>query len=68
MTSLCDNSNPNAAMAEKLYGISGAGLFGYSHLFGGYAGRPGAVRPRALCRCGSDEGTGEHQRRTGACS
>lgn len=38
MTSLCDNSNPNAAMAEKLYGSSSAGLFGYSHLFGGYAG------------------------------
>ena len=36
--SLCDNSNPNASMAEKLYGFSGAGLFGYSHLFGGYAG------------------------------
>jgi threonine dehydrogenase-like Zn-dependent dehydrogenase len=38
MTSLCDNSNPNAAMAEKVYGSSGSGLFGYSHLFGGYAG------------------------------
>jgi threonine dehydrogenase-like Zn-dependent dehydrogenase len=36
--SLCDNSNPNAWMAEKLYGHSPAGLFGYSHLFGGYAG------------------------------
>lgn len=36
--SLCDNSNPNAWMAEKLYGYSAAGLFGYSHLFGGYAG------------------------------
>jgi len=37
--SLCDNSNPNAWMAEKLYGYSGSGLFGYSHLYGGYAGR-----------------------------
>jgi len=36
--SLCDNSNPNASMAERLYGYSGAGLFGYSHLFGGYSG------------------------------
>jgi threonine dehydrogenase-like Zn-dependent dehydrogenase len=36
--SLCDNSNPNAAMAEKLYGASPAGLFGYSHMMGGYAG------------------------------
>lgn len=36
--SLCDNSNPNARMAEGLYGFSGSGLFGYSHLYGGYAG------------------------------
>lgn len=36
--SLCDNSNPNAPLAEKMYGSSGAGLFGYSHLYGGYAG------------------------------
>jgi threonine dehydrogenase-like Zn-dependent dehydrogenase len=36
--SLCDNSNPNAWMAEKFYGHSPAGLFGYSHLLGGYAG------------------------------
>src|SRR5919108_1008394 len=36
--SLCDNSNPNAWMAEQLYGYSPAGLFGYSHLMGGYAG------------------------------
>lgn len=36
--SLCDNSNPNAWMAEKVYGASPAGLFGYSHMMGGYAG------------------------------
>jgi threonine dehydrogenase-like Zn-dependent dehydrogenase len=36
--SLCDNTNPNAGAAEMLYGHSSAGLFGYSHLFGGYAG------------------------------
>jgi threonine dehydrogenase-like Zn-dependent dehydrogenase len=36
--SLCDNSNPNAVMADQLYGFSGSGLFGYSHLYGGYAG------------------------------
>jgi threonine dehydrogenase-like Zn-dependent dehydrogenase len=36
--SLCDNSNPNAWMAEELFGHSPAGLFGYSHLLGGYAG------------------------------
>ncbi|MEH2048031.1 zinc-dependent alcohol dehydrogenase [Nostoc sp.] len=36
--SLCDNSNPNAWMAEKMLGHSPSGLFGYSHLTGGYAG------------------------------
>ena len=36
--SLCDNSNPNAFMAEKVYGASPADLFGYSHMLGGYAG------------------------------
>ncbi|RYG26374.1 glutathione-dependent formaldehyde dehydrogenase [bacterium] len=38
MTSLCDNSNPNAAMTAKVYGDSPAGLFGYSHMMGGYDG------------------------------
>jgi len=37
-TSLCENSNPNAWMAEKMWGHSPAGLFGYSHMLGGYAG------------------------------
>ncbi len=36
--SLCDNSNPNADLVERVYGYSPAGLFGYSHLFGGYSG------------------------------
>jgi threonine dehydrogenase-like Zn-dependent dehydrogenase len=36
--SLCENSNPNAWMAEKLYGYSPCGIFGYSHMLGGYAG------------------------------
>ena len=34
----CERSNPNHKMAEKLWGHSPAGLFGYSHMFGGYAG------------------------------
>jgi len=34
----CDNSNPNAVIAEKMFGQSPAGLFGYSHMVGGYAG------------------------------
>jgi threonine dehydrogenase-like Zn-dependent dehydrogenase len=36
--SLCENSNPNAAIAEKMMGHSPAGIFGYSHMMGGYAG------------------------------
>jgi threonine dehydrogenase-like Zn-dependent dehydrogenase len=36
--SLCDNSNPDAWIAEGMYGFTGSGLFGYSHIYGGYAG------------------------------
>jgi threonine dehydrogenase-like Zn-dependent dehydrogenase len=36
--SLCENSNPNAGMAETLWGHASAGMFGYSHLTGGFAG------------------------------
>ncbi|HKY07120.1 MAG TPA: zinc-dependent alcohol dehydrogenase [Candidatus Binatia bacterium] len=38
MFSLCENSNPNAPIAQKLFGHSPAGLFGYSHMLGGFAG------------------------------
>jgi threonine dehydrogenase-like Zn-dependent dehydrogenase len=38
MYSLCENTNPNAWMAEKLWGYSPCGIFGYSHMLGGYAG------------------------------
>jgi threonine dehydrogenase-like Zn-dependent dehydrogenase len=34
----CDNTNPNADVLEGLYGFSGSGIYGYSHLYGGYAG------------------------------
>lgn len=36
--SACDNTNPNAHLMETMYGYSGSGLFGYSHMMGGYAG------------------------------
>lgn len=36
--SCCENSNPNAPLAEKIMGHSPAGIFGYSHMMGGYAG------------------------------
>jgi threonine dehydrogenase-like Zn-dependent dehydrogenase len=38
MYSLCENSNPNAGIAEKFFGHTTAGIFGYSHITGGYAG------------------------------
>jgi threonine dehydrogenase-like Zn-dependent dehydrogenase len=38
MFSLCDISNPNAEVASKAMGQSPAGLFGYSHMLGGFAG------------------------------
>lgn len=36
--SACDNSNPNRYLADAMYGHGGAGLFGFSHMNGGYAG------------------------------
>lgn len=36
--SACDNTNANFMIPEKLYGYSGSGIFGYSHMYGGYAG------------------------------
>ncbi|HEY7294033.1 MAG TPA: zinc-dependent alcohol dehydrogenase [Dehalococcoidia bacterium] len=38
LRSLCDNTNPNAWQAEAAYGYTPSGLFGYSHMLGGYAG------------------------------
>jgi threonine dehydrogenase-like Zn-dependent dehydrogenase len=38
MFSVCENSNPNAGMAEKVFGHSPCGIYGYSHMLGGYAG------------------------------
>lgn len=36
--SACERSNPDKAKAEKMWGYSPAGLFGYSHMLGGYSG------------------------------
>lgn len=36
--SLCDNTNPNAPLQEPLLGYPTAGIYGYTHAFGGYAG------------------------------
>ncbi len=37
-TSLCANANPNPELLDTMYGHGGGGLFGYSHLYGGYSG------------------------------
>jgi len=34
----CDESNPNPELTDKIYGAKAAGMFGYSHMFGGFAG------------------------------
>ncbi|GAB4460142.1 MAG: hypothetical protein OHK0029_23660 [Armatimonadaceae bacterium] len=62
MYSLCDNSNPNAILAQKGYGYSPSGLFGYSHLLGGYAGGAGGVCTGSVCRCRSHESAGRDVR------
>ncbi len=36
--SLCDNTNPHAYMQDPLFGDATAGIYGYTHAFGGYAG------------------------------
>ena len=36
--SCCDNTNPNAELQEPILGYSTAGIYGYTHAFGGYAG------------------------------
>jgi threonine dehydrogenase-like Zn-dependent dehydrogenase len=51
--SLCDNSNPNGQLQEKLFGFSTSGIFGYSHLFGGYAGGDAEYVRVPFCDFGS---------------
>jgi threonine dehydrogenase-like Zn-dependent dehydrogenase len=36
--SCCDNTNPNAELQDPLLGYATAGIYGYTHAFGGYAG------------------------------
>ena len=62
----CERSNPNAKAAEKMWGHSPAGLFGYSHMLGGFAGGQAQYPSRALCRCRTDQGAGRPHRRAGA--
>ena len=62
----CQRSNRNAEMAAEQFGYTTAGLFGYSHLTGGYCGRPGRICARADGRRRAHEGAGRHERRGGA--
>ena len=63
--SVCERSNRNKAMADKVFGHTTAGLFGYTHLTGGYAGRPGRVSARALRRHDAHQGARQPDRRAG---
>ena len=63
--SLCDNSNPNAWMAEKLWGHSPAGLFGYSHMLRRLCRRAGGIRARAVRRRRADQNARRPDRRPG---
>ncbi|WP_298991397.1 zinc-dependent alcohol dehydrogenase [uncultured Pseudokineococcus sp.] len=38
MPSLCDTTNPNAALQQPVLGYPGGGIYGYTHPFGGYQG------------------------------
>ena len=66
MYSLCENSNPNAWMAEKLWGYSPCGIFGYSHMLGGYAGGQAEYARVPFADVGPLKVPDEPRRRTGA--
>ena len=65
MYSLCENSNPNAWMAEKMWGYSPCGIFGYSHHARRICRRPGRVRAGSVCRRGPHQGARQPRRRSG---
>src|SRR4051794_25853570 len=51
--SLCENSNPNAWLPEKLFGFPTCGIFGYSHLTGGFAGGQAQYAPGPFADVGA---------------
>ena len=61
-------TNPNAEIAAKAMGHSPAGLFGYSHMLGGYRRRPGGVSARAVRRRRAAQDRVRSARREGALS
>ena len=64
--SLCENSNPNAWMAEKMWGYSPCGIFGYSHMLGGYAGGQAEYARVPFADVGPLKVPDELERRAGA--
>ena len=63
--SCCDNSNPNAWIAEGLMGYSPSGLFGYTHMLGGYAGGQAQYARVPFADIGPAQGPRQPHRRTG---
>jgi threonine dehydrogenase-like Zn-dependent dehydrogenase len=66
--SCCDRTNPNAEVAEKAMGQSPAGLFGFSHMLGGYAGGQAEYLRVPMADDRPDQGSGQRHRRTGTFS
>ena len=60
MYSVCENSNPNAWMAQKLMGHAPAGVFGYSHMLGGFAGGQAEYARVPFADVGRDQVPGRH--------
>jgi threonine dehydrogenase-like Zn-dependent dehydrogenase len=54
--SVCERTNRKKDLADKVFGHGTAGLFGYTHLTGGYPGGPGRIPPRALRRSHAHQG------------
>ena len=64
--SCCDRTNPNAEMAAKAMGQSPAGLFGFSHMLGGYSGGQAEYLRVPMADVGPDQGSGQRHGRAGA--
>jgi hypothetical protein len=64
--SVCERTNRNKHLADKAFGHTTAGLFGYTHLTGGYPG--GQAGAGALCGCRSDQGSQKPFGRAGSFS
>ena len=61
-TSLCENSNPNAWMAQKMWGHSPCGHLRLFPSFGRFCGRTSGIRARPFCRRWPDQGAGSPER------